>query len=278
VDAAKKALSEADARRNAAIESQKRCDAQAAARQAAADALAAAEKAVADAVVEQGRLTAAVEAAKAAQGAAEAEIAGKESALAAVESDLIDRWSKDFTIASLKALTPEQLCWAVFRVTGVYDRYWATEVVELDKAAPLSEQAKADPVQLLARDVDLEQRTYDKLKPNIPTFVAFYGAAPGQPQGDFFSTADQALFAANGGSINSWVAPAADNVTERVIKRENPREAAEELYLAVLTRTPSEGEGADVVNYLNRRTADKAAAAQELVWALLNSAEFRFNH
>jgi hypothetical protein len=278
IDAAKKTKEAADARRTAAIESQKRCDAQAAARQAAVAALAAAEKAVADAVVEHERLTAAVEAAKAAQVAAQTEMATKKSALAAVESDLIDRWSKDFTIASLKALTPEQLCWAVFRVTGVYDRYWATEIAELEKTAPLSEQAKADPVQLLARDVDLEQRTYDKLKPNIPTFVAFYGAAPGQPQGDFFSTADQALFAANGGSINSWVAPAADNVTERVIKRENPREAAEELYLAVLTRPPSDGEAADVVNYLNRRTADKAAAAQELVWALLNSAEFRFNH
>jgi hypothetical protein len=29
---------------------------------------------------------------------------------------------------------------------------------------------------------------------------------------------------------------------------------------------------------LKDRAKDKAAAAQELVWALLNSAEFRFNH
>ena len=36
---------------------------------------------------------------------------------------------------------------------------------------------------------------------------------------------------ANGGSINSWVAPAGDNVTERIVKQEDPRVAAEELYL-----------------------------------------------
>ncbi len=160
----------------------------------------------------------------------------------------------------------------------MYDRYWQAEAAELDKAAPLTDQQQADPELLVVRDVDLEQRTYDKLKPNIGTFVAFYGAAAGQPQGDFFSTADQALFAANGGSINSWVAPAADNVTERIIKKDDPRAAAQELYLGVLTRPPNEDETNEVVTYLSHRLPDKNAAAQELVWALLNSAEFRFNH
>ena len=80
--------------------------------------------------------------------------------------------------------------------------------------------------------------------------MAFYAAAAGQPQGDFFSTADQALFAANGGSINSWVAPAGDNVTDRIIKQGDARVAAEELYLGVLTRMPSEEEIGEVVAYL----------------------------
>jgi hypothetical protein len=86
------------------------------------------------------------------------------------------------------------------------------------------------------------------------------------------------LFAANGGAVNSWVAPAANNVTERITKQDDLRVAAEELYLAVLTRLPTENEIAEVVNYLTSRNADKSVAAQELVWGLLNSAEFRFNH
>jgi hypothetical protein len=160
----------------------------------------------------------------------------------------------------------------------VYERYLQAEIAELDKTKPLTEEQKKDAAQLAARQVELEQRTFDKLKGNEATFVSLYGAAAGQPQGDFFSTADQALFAANGGAINSWVAPAADNVTERIVKQEDPQIAAEELYLAVLTRLPKEDEAAEVIAHLSNRKADKSAAAQELVWALLNSAEFRFNH
>ena len=130
----------------------------------------------------------------------------------------------------------------------------------------------------VAREIELEQRTFDKLKPNLGTFVAYYGAAAGQPQGDFFATADQALFAANGGAINSWVAPAGGNVTERIAKLEDARAAADELYLAIFTRLPTDEERADVEKYLKDRTQDKVAAAQELAWALLNSSEFRFNH
>ncbi|MCA9011934.1 MAG: hypothetical protein KDB01_19415, partial [Planctomycetaceae bacterium] len=103
-------------------------------------------------------------------------------------------------------------------------------------------------------------------------------AAAGQPQGDFFSTADQALFTANAGSINSWVAPAGNNVTARVNGQSDPRLAAEELYLGILTRMPTEDEVKDVTNYLASRVTDRNVAAQELVWAVLNSAEFRFNH
>jgi hypothetical protein len=74
------------------------------------------------------------------------------------------------------------------------------------------------------------------------------------------------------------VAPAGDNVTERIAKQADLGVAAEELYLGVLTRLPTEAELTEVTTYLANRAADKQVAAQELVWALLNSAEFRFNH
>ena len=74
--------------------------------------------------------------------------------------------------------------------------------------------------------------------------MALYGAAAGQPQGDFFATADQALFAANGGSINSWVAPAGDNVTERIIKQDDPVRRRGALP-GLLTRMPTEDETAE---------------------------------
>jgi hypothetical protein len=259
-------------------EYQKQVAALTAAQKSADEAFIATQESLAAALAERSRRQQALEAAKQSVAATQAECQAKQSEIDAATSDLNDRWTRDFTTASLKPLTPEQLCWTVFRATGIYGRHWQAEVAELDKTKPMTDDEKRDAAKMAARDVELEQRTYDKLKGNIATFVAFYGAAAGQPQGDFFSTADQALFAANGGAVNSWVAPAGDNVTERIVKETEPHIAAEELYLAVLTRFPTEDEMAEVAAYLTARSADKSAAAQELVWGLMNSAEFRFNH
>ncbi|MBC7964770.1 MAG: hypothetical protein H7Z17_02500, partial [Fuerstia sp.] len=244
----------------------------------ATELLASAQKSMTESGTEQTRRQQIAVAATDALSVAKTDLAGKQSEMNFSVSEIQNRLINDFTAATLKPLTPEQLCWSVFRVTGVYDRYWQAEVAELDKTSPLTDEQKHDVAIVAARNVELEQKTFDKLKSNVGTFVTFYGAAAGQPQGDFFSTADQALFTANGGSLNGWVAPAADNVTERVVKQTDPRLAAEEMYLGILTRMPTEDEVTEVTNYLNSRVADKNVAAQELVWAVLNSAEFRFNH
>lgn len=278
VEAAAKVRASADGALAEVAEAQKKVEAATVARQTADQAVVAAQEALAGVLAERARREKSAAAAIDALTAARNDLAAKQSAFTTARSELAERWSNDFTIATLKPLMPEQLCWSVFRVTGVYDRYWQTEVAELDKSKPLTEEQKKDAAHVNARVAELEQRTYDKLKGNIGTFVTYYGAAAGQPQGDFFATADQALFAANAGPINSWVAPAGGNVTERIINQADANAAAEELYLAVLSRLPSDAERAEVAKYLNDRANDKPAAAQELVWALLTSAEFRFNH
>lgn len=195
-----------------------------------------------------------------------------QTALEPVPADLANR----FALSQLKPLTPEQMCWAIFKVTTVYDRYVAQETAEMDKAAPPTDAQKADPAFLKSREIEIEQRVFNKLSGNVGSYVQIYGGAPGQPQNEFYASPDQALFTSNGGAINSWVAPAGDNATERIIKATDPRLAAEELYLGILTRMPTEDEVKDVTQFLAART-DKNRAAQELVWGLLSSAEFRFN-
>lgn len=187
-------------------------------------------------------------------------------------------WTKTFAMRPLKPLTPEQMCWSILQVTGVYDRYVAAEQAELDKSAPLADVDKQDPAKVAARELELQQRVYDKLKANVGSFVSLYAPAAGQPQSDFFASANQALFAANGGEFNGWTAPAAANVTERVVQQTDPKAAAEDLYLTILNRFPDEAEVADVTQYLTAHPEQKAATVQELVWSLLTSAEFRFNH
>lgn len=193
-------------------------------------------------------------------------------------ASLTTKWTQDFSVANLKPLTPEQMCWSILRVTGIYDRQRAAEDAELNKKAPLSEEAKKDPAQLAARAAEVEQRTFDKLKGNVGAFVNVYGAGTGQPQGDFFATADQALFAANGGVFTSWASPAGGNVTERIIAQADPKLAAQDLYLTVFVRMPTDAEVNSVTAYLAGRPQDRAVAAQELVWAMLTSAEFRFGY
>jgi tetratricopeptide (TPR) repeat protein len=195
-----------------------------------------------------------------------------------VENKLQSEWSSDLTLAALKPLSPEQICWSILRVTGIEDRYKQAERAELDKSAPLSEEAKRDPAQVAARELAIERGAYTKLKSAVGGFIAYFAAAGGQPQSDFFATADQALFVSNDGTVNSWIMPAAGNITERIIQQVDPRTAAEDLYLTVLSRRPTEQEISDVAQHLGKRANDKGTAAQELVWALVTSAEFRFNH
>jgi hypothetical protein len=57
-----------------------------------------------------------------------------------------------------------------------------------------------------------------------------------------------------------------------------PEDLANELYLSILTRLPDAEESQEVASFLAARSTDRPAALQDLAWALLTSAEFRFNH
>jgi hypothetical protein len=60
----------------------------------------------------------------------------------------------------------------------------------------------------------------------------------------------------------------------------------EELYLTAFTRRPSQRETATIDGYISKKTeaagakqdAAIVAAWQDVVWALVNSKEFQFNH
>ncbi len=227
---------------------------------------------------ENARRESVVTAAVAALAAEESRRKAARAEFADAAAELSNLQGNQFALAQLKPLSPEQMCWSILKVTGVYDRYLNAEEADLNKKKPLIGSSANDPAVTAARAVELEQRTFDKLKGNLPVFVVIYAAAPGQPQHDFFATADQALFAANGGFFNGWIAPSGGNVSERMIKENDPQKAATDLYLTILSRPPAPDESADVVRALTAGAKEKPATVQELVWGLLTSVEFRFNH
>ncbi|MCH7725020.1 MAG: DUF1553 domain-containing protein, partial [Planctomycetes bacterium] len=201
-----------------------------------------------------------------------------EPALEEASQSLAQHWTKKFSLASLDHLTPEQMAWSVMQATGLTDRQRTASTAELDKKTPLKPEEKNDPAKLAERAKQIDQAVFDKLKGNVAKFVALFGPGAGQPQHEFFATVDQALFFSNGGELRGWLAPGGGNLTDRLMKIDDPKALTEELYLSVLTRLPADDEAADVASYLSSRPKEKSAVVQEMVWALITSTEFRFNH
>ena len=181
-------------------------------------------------------------------------------------------------VAAVTGLTPEQFGWSVLRTTGQYDRQVAAERAKLDKATPLSEEDQKNPEKLAERARQSEEAARKTLTGTVKRIVGLYGNGKGQPQDEFFATAEQALFLANGGEIRGWLSPSGENLTGRLLKLEAPEQVADELYVSILSRTPSPEEVSDITAYLAARPDKKRDAVQEIAWAVLTSVEFRFRH
>ena len=57
-----------------------------------------------------------------------------------------------------------------------------------------------------------------------------------------------------------------------------PAEIAEEVFLVALNRRPTANETKEITAYFEKKKDDRAGAVQDLLWAVLNTAEFLFNH
>jgi hypothetical protein len=163
---------------------------------------------------------------------------------------------KEFAVAALRPLSPEQLAYSVMQATGVTD----------------AERKALGPK---ATDGALNAR----LSANVSAFVAAVGGPAGEPADARAEMGlGQALFLRNGAPLNAWLAPRPGNLTDRLARLPDARAVAEELYLSILTRPPADEERKEVADYLAGRPADRPEALRELAWALLTSSEFRFNH
>jgi hypothetical protein len=203
-------------------------------------------------------------------GDVEAESAELRKAAAVARQELEDLWTQQTALASLKSLSPEQLAWSILEATGVLAANRAAVEKELNEKPETAELDEA------ARAVAVEKGVYAKLQGSVTQFVRLFGGGPGQPQNEFFATVDQALFFANGSQLNSWLAPSGNNLTQRLLQLEDPAAMADELYLTVLTRRPTQAEREWIAAALAEHPDAKGELVKELAWALLTSAEFRF--
>ncbi len=183
-----------------------------------------------------------------------------------------------FAVGQLKPLRAEQLAWSVMEATGT-----STTTREALRSRFLRDPKMRDIFQLDAKravllDRMVQQELARRMDGNVKVFVREFAPPSGEPQDQFHATAGQALFMNNGNLIRAWLVPRSANLTGRLLKIKDTDKLAEELYLSVLTRRPDPGERQAVAEYLKGREKDRAAAIQEMAWALLCSVEFRFNH
>ncbi|RMG36257.1 MAG: DUF1553 domain-containing protein, partial [Planctomycetota bacterium] len=189
-----------------------------------------------------------------------------------------DTLAEMFAATSLTPLTPEQFTWSALAATGQLELQYPAARAAADKQVPPPKGRQRSAEEQRRWDDAFENFLYGKLSGNEATFVRLFGHGAGQPQRDFFATVDQALFFENAPTLTSWLNPAGQNLTARLVKLDDPQKIAEELFLSVFSRRPEPEEVAFVREYLQARKADKTAACRELGWALITSAEFRFRY
>ena len=175
--------------------------------------------------------------------------------LSTVTNESNARDARNFSHARIRRLSAEQLLDAICAATGVKEKF---------AGLPLGARS----VQV----ADARTGSY---------FLDTFGRPPRESactcERRDDPTLSQALHLINGATIESKI-NAPEGVLARLLAENRPpAEIVETLYLATLTRPPSEAERTTALRHV-AESSDPAAGLRDLFWALLNSQEFVFQH
>jgi len=105
-------------------------------------------------------------------------------------------------------------------------------------------------------------------------FNAVFGFDPSTRRGDISGSIPQALLMMNSPQIGQYVLARPDRMLGRLLNEvSDDRQAIRELYVQVLSRQPTDKELATCLNY-RRNVGDRAEAFEDILWSLINTAEF----
>ncbi len=105
-------------------------------------------------------------------------------------------------------------------------------------------------------------------------FNAVFGADPSVPADEVMGTIPQALFLMNSPQVNRAMQATPQSTLGQILDENQDDQAAiDALYLRVLARKPSEAERKTCTDYI-ATVHDRREAFEDLLWALINSAEF----
>ncbi|MBI1832741.1 MAG: DUF1549 domain-containing protein [Planctomycetes bacterium] len=156
------------------------------------------------------------------------------------------------------------------------ERFFAVAMVRplapMQMAASLK-IATADPLSFPADRKKLEERleAIEKSGAGLANLFA-------QPTDSFQIGVAEAMLFANNEALQRSLLEGAGTLTERMKQEPDMTKRAELAIRTVLNRSGRTDEVQSLVTYMQRRQDRPDAANQQVIWALLTSAEFRFNH
>lgn len=127
------------------------------------------------------------------------------------------------------------------------------------------------------RVTKLDEEDAHSLKSFGDLFQGAFANAPREPELAVTPTLKAALFLRNNEALLWLVQRREGNLVDRLIKLKEPAKIANEAFLTLLARNPSDAERAMVKSFLQKQPTLQNAVG-DLVWALLSSTEFFVNH
>lgn len=121
--------------------------------------------------------------------------------------------------------------------------------------------------------------TGDKLPGAITAYVTMYFGQPHDGQGNFQSSLAEHLFLNNSGELRQMIQARKGNLADTLLKSKAPwDEKVDQMFLSVLSRTPSAKERQKFVQHLTSDAKATPVLVEEAIWVLVSCSEFRFNH
>ncbi|MCC6740341.1 MAG: DUF1549 domain-containing protein [Planctomycetia bacterium] len=156
-----------------------------------------------------------------------------------------------YTHRKLDHLTPDQMFYSLMSVTGIENA--------------------------LARGMDRDR--VEQLKQRfLAGFVFLFGNDEGEAGDAFNGTIPQALLLMNNVQIQNGLKVGPTTTLGKILQKHQAVEARRDaMYLTVLGRFPSETEKSYFASVINKYQNSKLIY-EDVYWALVNSAEFQFNH
>ena len=188
---------------------------------------------------------------------------------------IVERLNENLQIASLRPLSPDQFALSLLQATGALARLEAAAAQAVDAKPPASVTEAPEPEKATAREKAIEQEFAKQAGSLLGSFASLY--ADPLVEG-FQATLNQALYLGNASQVSKELEPTGDNLAARLLTTEDAGAAADEVCLAVLSRPATEEEREDIALFFTEQAETRGQAVAELIWAMLSSNEFRFNH